>query len=125
MFEFRAVAGGALSVDSVANFGNVYVIITQSNFTSNSAEGSLSGSDFSTLGGLGGALRVFAAVLWLDGTAFTQNLAGTVGGAVFFNQSCALVSRCSLALACAELTFHRTAELSSCHAMMAFGMYAH
>lgn len=123
MFEYRAVAGGALSVDSIGNLGNVYVIITQSNFTRNSAEGSLSGSDFTTLGGLGGALRIFAAVLWLDGTQFTQNLAGTVGGAIFFNQLCALVSRCSLRLVCAELTTHRTAELSSRHAMMIFGMY--
>ena len=88
----RAVAGGALSVDSIGNFGNTYVLITQSTFTANSAQGSLSGSDFATLGGLGGALRIFAAVLWIDGADFTQNLAGTVGGAIFFNQSCALVS---------------------------------
>ncbi len=43
------------------------------------------------MGGLGGALRIFAAVLWLDGSECRQNLAGSVGGAMFLSQSCALV----------------------------------
>ena len=87
------MAGGALSIDSIGNFGNTYVIITRSDFSSNSADGSSSSSDFSLLGGLGGALRIFAAVLWIDGTAFNQNMAASVGGAMLFNQSCALVSQ--------------------------------
>ena len=80
-----------MSIDSIGNFSNTYVIVTGSIFADNSAEGFAASSDFSKLGGLGGALRIFAAVLWLDRTKFQQNTAATVAGAVFFNQSCALV----------------------------------
>ena len=79
-------------MDSIGNFGNTYVLVTRCTFASNSAIGPQSALEFALLGGLGGALRIFAAVLWVDGSKLTHNLADSVGGAIFFNQSCALVS---------------------------------
>ena len=54
----------------------------------NTAEGLTSSATFDELAGLGGALRMFVAVLWLEDVAFESNTARTIGGAMFVNQSC-------------------------------------
>ena len=58
------------------------------------------GDTFETMYGLGGAMRLFVAVLWLSNTQLINNSAQTVAGALFFNQSCLGVSSlCSNLLA--------------------------
>ena len=62
--------------------------ITNSIFTANTASGNTSSTTFATLPGSEGALRLFVAVLWVDGSSFQSNFASNVGGAIFFLQSC-------------------------------------
>lgn len=46
------------------------------------------GSTFESMLGLGGALRLFIAALWLDSTLLLNNSAQAIAEAIFFNQSC-------------------------------------
>lgn len=61
--------------------------------SSNFATGS---STFASLQGLGGAMRLFVAALWLDNTAIQDNFATAAGGGMFFEQSCLPVRRSCL-----------------------------
>lgn len=56
--------------------------------------------------GLGGALRLFVAVLWLADSQLVGNAAQTIAGALFFNQSCAQVRVTSyLPACCAQIVY--------------------
>lgn len=92
-------------MESIDEYGKTFMSINSSSFTANTASRNASGATFATLSGSGGALRLFVAVLWVDGTSFQSNYASNVGGAIFFLQSCIPVRRphCSMQMACISI----------------------
>ena len=110
-FVCSARGGGALSIDTVQGYASTFVSMLNCTFELNRAQrGSANSSNFATgsstfasLQGLGGAMRLFVAALWLDNTAIQDNLASAAGGGMFFEQSCLPVCRSCL-VACFDST---------------------
>lgn len=110
-FVCSARGGGALSIDSVQGHSTTFVSISNSTFALNSAQldaannsdVATGSSTFVSLQGLGGAMRLFVAALWLDSTVIHDNFAPAAGGAIFFDQSCLPVCPNSLEVCCDDM----------------------
>lgn len=98
-----------MSIDTVQGYASTFVSILNSTYALNSAQLGGAGnnnsvaagsSTFMSLQGLGGALRLFVAALWLDSTVFRDNFAPAAGGAIFFDQSCLPVCPSCLEACC-------------------------
>lgn len=69
-------------------YASTFVSISNSTFAVNSAQRgndtdtAIGSSTFNSLQGLGGAMRLFVAALWLDSTAVQDNFAPAAGGGV-------------------------------------------
>lgn len=72
------------------------------------------GSTFDSMHGLGGALRLFVAALWLESSVLQGNTGQAIAGAFFFNLSCLQVClpMCSLCSACQEFQVKRLKQAS-------------
>lgn len=102
----RAIDGGAIDIAGYAatlgtttsGFGKCIVFIGNSTFQNNLAmisadHGTLvASSSFSTMPGSGGSIRMIGAALWIEDTTFESNQAGSLGGAILFEQSCTPVN---------------------------------
>ena len=115
MGVFRSAnGGGALSIDAVQGYASTFVSISNSTFALNSAEhGGVNSTDtangsstFMSLEGVGGAMRLFVAALWLDSTVIRDNFAPAAGGGMFFEQSCLPVLSGSLAAHLDDIDMH-------------------
>ena len=105
-FVCSARGGGAVSIDSVQGYATTFVSISNSTFALSSADLGVSSSSsaaagsstFTSLQGVGGALRLFVAAVWLDSTVIRDNFAPAAGGGIFFDQSCLPVRPLSCSL---------------------------
>ena len=67
----RAHGGAATSIDSLAAFGKTYVSTPESTLSANNASSNTRGAQsLAELQGVGGALRMVVAALWVHGCSF-------------------------------------------------------